>query len=548
LTHFTLPRTFFRLQFAHSPLPRRPRRLGLALVVAAASTLFTTPGNPATLATEPAAPVPKTADIDVATRWLPNALRVVTITGPWPGDMVSIRLLMAGGLCNTTGAEKYGIHFLEHLVFSGGSSLQSLYTTEGMRGGETEAYVSLDHQMHEFDVALPVAKSRLGEIVAEWDRDAFDETLVEIERRRVRHELGYEMESSPLIDLAYDLQPSGTLAYWHGDEAAFVDTVSAGTLRHLFDERYVAPRLTLVVAANATSLSTLRDEIEGFGRIPAGAIDTEAADLSWLSGEVRTAASLEYTNYVGFRVRNPWELPSRFRYLVFFGVCERSSEVFVKNGCGAIDPDVEFHHTPMDEVWVYTVENAACSTNAEPAGYRIFEESLAFLGTPASLAWWRNYIEKDVKQYALFDDRPDMVADEVVCSLIGVAQQTPAPSWTECAGPVDPLKLIEAAAWLRERSVAFRVYQDKERWDLWCAEDDASSVGPEDASSRDFLLELVDLDAGPLSGWSVVTFFSIVMTASAGLGIALSGAIRRVKTRRFLRRLSVFRKRGPDEE
>ena len=47
----------------------------------------------------------------------------------------------------------------------------------------------------------------------------------------------------------------------------FVDTVTAGTLRQLFDERYVASRLTLVVAANASSLSTLGDEIESFAFI-----------------------------------------------------------------------------------------------------------------------------------------------------------------------------------------------------------------------------------------------------------------------------------------
>jgi hypothetical protein len=202
----------------------------------------------------------------------------------------------------------------------------------------------------------------------------------------------------------------------------------------------------------------------------------------------------------------------------------------------------------MEEVWVYTVENAACSTNGEPAGYRIFEENLAYLGTPASLEWWRQYIEKDVKQYTLFDDRSDMVADEVVCSLIGIAQTTAAPSWAECAGPVDPLRLIEAAAWLGERSVAFRVYQDERRYDLWYAEDDPASVGGEGGSSRDLVSDFLHLETGPKPAWSLVTFFSVVMTASAGLGLALSGAVRRVKTRRFLRRLSVVRKRGPDEE
>jgi len=434
------------------------------------------------------------------------------------------------------------------LVFRGGQPDRGPCTTEGENGGATEAYVSLDHQMHEFDVALPRAQTFLGEIVAEWDREAFDKAHVEIERRRVKHELGFEMEGSALIDLANDLQPSGTLAYWYEDEAAFVDTVSTGTLRRLFDERYVAGRLTLVVAANAATLSTLRDEITSFARIPAGAVDAEWADLSWLSGDVRTAAALEYTNYVGFRFRDPWEVPSRIRYLVFFGVAERSSEVFVENRCDAIDPDVEFHHTPMEEVWVYTVENAACSTNGEPAGYRIFEENLAYLGTPASLEWWRQYIEKDVKQYTLFDDRSDMVADEVVCSLIGIAQTTAAPSWAECAGPVDPLRLIEAAAWLGERSVAFRVYQDERRYDLWYAEDDPASVGGEGGSSRDLVSDFLHLETGPKPAWSLVTFFSVVMTASAGLGLALSGAVRRVKTRRFLRRLSVVRKRGPDEE
>ena len=488
--------------------------------------------------------------ITVHTRWLPNGVRVVTVTGPWPGEMVSIRLLIDGGLATAKAPEKYSVHFLEHLVFQYRKNDQHAFKTAGEGGGCSRAYVSLAHQMHEHDVAVAQARVILRGMVSEWERAAFDVVHVETERRRLKHELGSSGYHPFLIALANDLQPLGMLTYSNAAERAFVDTVSAVTLRRLFNERYVAGRLTLVVAANAHTLSTLEDEIASFARIPAGAGDTDSGDLSWLSGDVRTAAPFGGTGHVGFRFRNPTDVSSRIRDLIGGAVAERCAEVFAENACEAVDPDVEDHRTPKEEVWVYAVNNTACMVDDEPAAYRIFEESLEYLATPAALEWWRKAIEKDTKENDLLDDRSDTVADMVVWAFIGSAQETAAPSWGDCAGPIDPDEIVQAAKRLRESAVVFRVYRDKRRYDLKYADDALTSSGGESGASKDLLADFLALETGRDPAWPAVTFFSVVMTASAAFGLALTGVVRRAKTRetKIRSRFAFSKKRGRDEE
>ncbi len=458
----------------------------------------------------------------------------MTIIGSWQTEMVSIRLLVAGGIATAPEPEKYAIHFLEHLAFNERQQGHDPYTTEGEGGGWSNAFVSLDHQRHEYDVAVPEALEILGEIVAEWDRNTFDKDQVEIERRRVQHELGAREHGSCLTDLATDLRPRSIPTYTTSAERAFVDTVSARTLRRIFNERYVSGRLTLVVAGNARVLSTLNDGIEKFARIPSGKAEIvpDWGDLSWLSGDVRTTAWRIWDRRLGFRFSDPGELTARVRYLIRAGIAQWSEETFEDDECDAGGPVPEVYRTPKEELWVYPVEKNACSVDGEPVAYQVVEESLTALTLPAALDWWRTYIEKETKENQLLDDRSDTVAGMLTRALIGSSQNTAAPSWSECAGPVDPLVILHGAQQLRDRAVVFRVYEDKRRSDLKNPYGPSADSALANESSSDPLGDFMFLEAGDDPVWLAATFFSVVMTASAGLGLALAGVARKLRVRR----------------
>jgi hypothetical protein len=510
------------------------------------------PAQKPTSAARPAQAREQNEKIAVHTRWLPNDLRVVTITGPWQTEMVSIRLLVAGGIATAREPEKYAIHFLEHLVFSERQQGRDPYTTEGEGGGRAFAYIGLDYQLHEFDVAVPEAQTILDEIVAEWDRTSFDETQFEIERLRVQHELGAGEEGSCLTDLANDLRPRSTLVYSDTAERAFVDTVSARTLRRIFNERYVSGRMTLVVAGNARVLSALNAKMEEFARIPSGAGDNapDWGDLSWLSGDVRTTAWEYWDQSLGFRFPNPEELTARTRYLICFAIAAWSKETLEEDECDAGDLTPEVCRTPKEELWVYPVKKDACSMDSEPTAYEIVEESLTALTLPAALEWWRTFIEKDTKENERIDDRPDGVADMLVFALIGSSQNVSAPSWAESAGPVDPLVVLHGAQQLRDRAVVFRVCKDERRSRIEDSYATQVESGASDASSRDLLADFVSLEGGDQPAWSMVTFLSVVITASAGIGLGLARVARKARSRWPNIRLPFAspRKRGPTED
>jgi hypothetical protein len=340
--------------------------------------------------------------------------------------------------------------------------------------------------------------------------------------------------------LGTDIRPHGALSYSRELERAFVDTVSAVTLRRIFDERYVAGRLTLVVAGNASTLSTLKGEIEEFARIPAGARRPDLGDLSWLTGDVRTVASRVGGRHVGYRFPNPGDVSARMRYLICSAVSKRSVEVFIADRSDAVEPDVSVCQTPEEEVWVFDVEGTADLSCGAPAAYQTFEVCLEYLASPEAIEWWRKLIEKDTREYELLDDRPDTVAEQVVWSLVGSAQDSAAPPWAELAGPIDPLEAVEDARRLRERAVVFRVLPDDRRLSM---EREAQKHIVQSACA-----DVTTLKGDDAPGGSVAMVLSAGMTVSAAFGLGLSAAIRALK-KRFSRVRHGFvfpRKRGRD--
>ena len=521
----------FRLHLTDTPLPCPRRAPGLTLFAAAlAATLFAAlPGPEAGPAQ---AAMLRTGskvndEIDVNTRWLSNGVRIVTVTGPWPGDIVSIRLLVAGGYATATGTSKYAFHFLEHLAFEETEDVGDPYA-EGAEGdASSSAYVTLDHEQHMYDADVPGAKAFLEGVVSEWTATSFDGARVERERGRLDREQGTRGYAAPLTELGGDLQPSGALSYSEETELAFADTVSAVTLRRVFNERYAAGRLTLVVAAKASSLSKLRYEIEKFGRIPAGEGSPDPGDLSWLSGDIRTIAGGVGDKAVGFRIRDPEAVPARVRYLIWSGIIERSSEVFAARGYGAIEPDVCICQTPREEIWVFSVERTSFFRDGEPAAYAVFEESLQFLASRAALGWWADAIERESRDYDFVGDRPQTVADEVVWNLCGSSQKTAAPSWTECAGRIDPVTAVAYSRRVRERAVAFRVFRDERRIALIrAAEKQKAALAAAEAA---------DAKADRSRGWNIATVFALGMAVSGMVGLTLIGAGRA---------LTKFRRKG----
>ncbi len=134
---------------------------------------------------------------DTAAAILPNGVTLLVET------VRDARSVAIGGWlrCGTRheSAEQVGIaHFLEHMVFRGGShhTAQELARAIEMLGGRCDAYTTHEHTgytLHVLPERLPRAVGLLSELIV---RAKLDETAVETERRIILEEIA-EAEDSP---------------------------------------------------------------------------------------------------------------------------------------------------------------------------------------------------------------------------------------------------------------------------------------------------------------------------------------------------------------
>ncbi|MEJ2722852.1 MAG: hypothetical protein P8181_17200, partial [bacterium] len=314
------------------------------------------PAESAVTKTQPASSSNKA--IHIETRWLENGLRVVEATGPWPSDIVSIRLIVHGGYVNSAADDKLGLHFLEHLVFRGKPGDFDPFLTNGESCGWTYAAVGLDREIHEFDVDRRCAIMTFEAILSEWDREIFDEQRVEIERRRIRAEKANRETTHPLALIGNEHNPHQGLDYLNEAEVAFVDSVSTITLRRIFDKRYVANNMSLLVAGNADVLDDLRPVIDRFGLLPSsGESQTSVfGDLTWLSDDIQTrwrSASVMF----GIHFSAP-DIGSRVRYLARRGAFSHVKKELAKSGLyAAVLYEDEYYATDR-AVWAIVLESS----------------------------------------------------------------------------------------------------------------------------------------------------------------------------------------------
>lgn len=463
-----------------------------------------------------------TKHIEINTRWLLNGLRVVAITGPWRKDFVSIRLIINGGFATSSSEDKYGFHFVEHLVFKEADNISDVYSTEGGLRGESYAYIELDHEIHGYDIESSQAESVLNGIVSEWDKNTFEKRDVEKERSRIVHEHGSNNYGSCLISVGHDLQPHGALSYTNEKELAFVDTVSAGTLRRIFDERYTAGNMTLAIAGNAGTVSMLDNAIDRFAGIPGGTgmLKPDLGDLSWLSGDVQTAAFRVGNHCMGFRFTDTENVPVRVQTGIRQAMVKRISEVLDESYCEThwVESRLEMCQTSEEIVWAFGDARPCFWIDDEPGSYQIIEESLEYLASPDAMVWWKEFLKNDNEEWRLHADRPEPVIRRVVGDLAGSAQDVAAPSWEEYVYKSDPLKYIDGARLLEENAIVFRIYRDKTRVDLsYSLMFDDSEI-----SLSDFIL----LETGDDPVWSAVSLCTVFITFIATLLVVARIGIR----------------------
>ena len=474
-----------------SPSSRKAR--GVACVVLLATLSATVTSSHAGAAHERVTQQPR---LEIETSWFPNGLRLVTVTGPWETDLVSIRVMVSGGLRTLPPEQRYAAHLLEHLVFSRGPGIEDLLIAVDRRGESLWATVDANRELREYDVDAEYAPRVFDCLLGEWTRSDFDPADFARERSRVLHEdetgSGECAFVVPYTTLGQD--PLGPLAFSANTEIAYVDTVSSTTLRAVFRKRYSQDNVTLLIAANRGVLEKLRGEIEAFGRLPIDPKPPVAAafDRHMPKGRLNTGA-ISAAGSVGlvFPVETA---PAFTRLQVLDALVDR---VVGADSCGSLSVSSEACVTSGREVWLLQ------PNSFDESFSDTLISTLARLGSPDSENWWRQRVSALAEQRRNIRDRQDYAADALMRYLQRSAHAEAAPTWNELTGTDSARELAKASRAIRASVESFQLQLDKKRMDL----------GESSDESADLAATILELDSG--GPWWMVSVFAWLLVLIA---------------------------------
>ncbi len=496
-----------RLTAMRSPLASYPKTIGRRAILIAACFMALNGASSDVAANDLAGH--RQLGLDIQTTWLPNRLRLVTIRGPWESDLVSIRVIVRGGLRTLPTEERYAAHFLEHLVFTHGPGIDNLLVETQRRGEWLWATVDGNQELHEFDVTRDQAPRILDCVLGEWARAEFDEADVERERSRIRHERASGAQGHTFAPsfTALGIDPLGSWGYSHEAEEAYVDTVTSATLRSVFRKRYRPANITLLVVGNTHVLEALRDRLIAFGGLPGESDRTEQHEPApfILKGRLATG-SLSAAGATGLLFPTG-TTPSFIRAHVLDALASRADDALSSEDCTEAPIEVEACVNGDQELWLLKPS----------AGHESFSDTiktqLGYLASTESRDWWDRRIQDLIKGRQLALDRQDYIADLLTRYLARTHQDEAAPSWNDLTSTRSAELFISASRAIRSSADTFQLHLDKKRIEFQTYDD----------PSGDLAGILLEVDSqGP---WWLVSIFSWLITFVA-LGRLAFGRIR----------------------